>query len=190
MSYTDVENVYREFITEAKKLHDEIMKMNNEIRNPFRELESLLADELAIPSCERRYQDWKDKIALEFLVAVREQELYCCKLLDDWCILPLNPKVLPYGYGWEFDTLVDMLTDGKLMYVTDDDDYGTYKLEEYMRHKNVSKREAIELFTTAIDRINHIRKDKLKAVDELAADLREHFSACALLEDCKSFISR
>lgn len=27
MSYTDVENVYREFITEAKKLHDEIMKL-------------------------------------------------------------------------------------------------------------------------------------------------------------------
>ena len=63
-----------------------------------------------------------------------------------------------------------MLTDGKLMYVTDDDDYGTYKLEEYMCHKNVNEREAIELFTTAIDRINHIRKDKLKAVDELAAD--------------------
>lgn len=190
MSYNDVENVYHLFITEAKKLHDEIMKLDNEIQNPFRELESLLADELTIPRYERRYQDWKDKIALEFLAAVRGQELYCCKLLDDWCILPCNPKVLPYGYGWEFDTLVDMLTDGKLMYVTDDDDYGTYKLEEYMCHKNVSEREAIELFTTAIDRINHIRKDKLKAVDELAADLREHFSARALLEDCKSFISR
>ena len=30
MSYTDIENVYREFITEAKKLHDEIMKLANE----------------------------------------------------------------------------------------------------------------------------------------------------------------
>ena len=190
MSYKDVETVYSEFITEANKLYDEIRALDNEIRNPFRELESLLADELAIPRYERRYQDWKDKIALEFLVAVRGQELYCCKLLDNWCILPLNPKVLPYGYGWEFETLVDMLTDGKLMYVTDDDDYRTYKLEEYMHHKNVSKREAMELFTNAVDRINHIRKDKLKAVNELTADLREHFNASALLEDCKNFISR
>lgn len=190
MSYKDIENVYNEFITEAKKLYDKIMKLDNEIQNPFRELESLLADELAIPRYERQYQDWKDKIALEFLVAVREHELYCCKLLDNWCILPLNPKVLPYGYGWEFDTLVDMLTDGKLMYVTDDDDYRTYKLEEYIHHKNVSEREAMELFTNAIDKINHIRKDKLKAVNELTADLREHFNASALLEDCKNFISR
>ena len=190
MSYRDIENVYHEFITEAKKLHDEIMKLDNEIRNPFREVESLLADELAIPKYERRYQDWKDKIALEFLVAVREHELYCCKLLDNWCILPLNPKVLPYGYGWEFDTLVDMLTDGKLMYVTDDDDYRTYKLYEYMHHKNVSEREAMELFTNAIDKINYIRKNKLKAVNELTADLREHFNASALLEDCKNFILR
>lgn len=189
MSHKDVENVYRKFITEAKKLHDEIMKLDNEIQNPFREVESLLTDELAIPRYERRYQDWKDKIALEFLAAVRYQELYCCKILDNWCILPLNPKVLPYGYRWEFDTLVDMLTDGKLMYEIDDD-YRTYKLEEYMHHKNVSEREAIELFTNAIDRIIHIRKDKLKSVNELTADLREHFSARALLEDCKSFISR
>lgn len=190
MSHRDIENVYREFITEAEKLHDEIMKLDNEIQNPFREVESLLTDELAIPRYERRYQDWKDKIALEFLVAVRERELYCYKLLDDWCILPLNPRVLPYGYGWEFDTLVDMLTDGKLVYETDDDDYRTYKLEEYMLHKNVSEREVIELFTNAIDRINHIRKDKLKSVNELTADLREHFSANALLEDCKKYISR
>ena len=190
MSHKDVENVYREFITEAKKLHDEIMKLDNEIRNPFREVESLLVDELAIPRYERRYQDWKDKIALEFLVAVRERELHCCKLLDNWCILPLNPKVLPYGYDLEFDTLVDMLTDGKLMYETDDYDYRTYKLEEYMLRKKVSEREAIELFTNAIDKIHHIRKDKLKAVNELTAELRGHFSADALYGDCKNFISR
>ena len=59
-----------------------------------------------------------------------------------------------------------------------------------MHHKNVREREAIELFTNAIDRIIHIRKDKLKSVNELTADLREHFSARALLKDCKSFISR
>ena len=189
MSYTDIEKVYNEFITEAKKLHTEMEQLDNEFPSPFRKIESLLDEELTNSRTQARYQDWKDKIALEFLVAVRGQELYCCKLLDNWCILPLNPKVLPYGYGWEFDTLVDMLTDGKLMYVTDDD-YRTYKLEEYMRHKNVSEREAMELFTNAIDRIKHIRKDKLKAVNELTADLREHFSAHALLEDCKNFISR
>ena len=48
MSHKDVENVYREFITEAKKLHDEIMKLDNEIQNPFREVESLLTDELTV----------------------------------------------------------------------------------------------------------------------------------------------
>lgn len=189
MSYTDIEKVYNEFITEAKKLHVEIEQLDNEFPSPFRKIESLLEEELATPNMQARYNDWKDKISLEFMVAVRERELYCCRLLDNWCILPLNPKVLPYGYGWEFDTLVDMLTDGKLMYEIADD-YRTYKLEEYMRHKNVSEREAIELFTSAIDRIIHIRKDKLKSVNELTADLREHFSANALLEDCKKYISR
>lgn len=189
MSYEDIEKVYNEFITEAKKLHDDMMKLNNEIRNPFRELESLLADELAIPSKQARYDDWKDKIALEFLVAVRERELYCCKLLDNWCVIPLNPKVLPYGYGYEFDTLVDMLTDGKLIHEIGDD-YQTYNLMEYISDSGVSENDVINLFINAIDRINLIRKDKLKAVDELAADLREHFSARALLEDCRNFISR
>lgn len=190
MSYTDIEKVYNEFITEAKKLHVEMEQLDNEFPSPFRKTESLLEEELATPKMQARYNDWKDKISLEFMVAVRERELYCCRLLDNWCILPLNPKVLPYGYGLEFDTLVDMLTDGKLMYVTDDDGYRTYNLMEYISDSGASESDVIELFTNAIDKINRIRKDKLKSVNESTAELREHFSADALFEDCKNFVSR
>lgn len=190
MSYKDIEKVYNEFIEEAKKLHSEMEQLDNEIPIPFRKMESLLEEELTSPRARARYDDWKSKVALEFIVAARERELYCCRLLDNLCVLPLTPKILPYGYGWEFDTLVDISTDGKLMYVTDDDDYRTYKLEKYIRSKNVSEREAIALFTNAIDKIHHIRKDKLKAVNELTAELRGHFSADALYGDCKNFISR
>lgn len=189
MSYTDIEKVYNEFITEAKKLHVEIEQLDNEFPSPFRKIESLFEEELATPNMQARYDDWKSKISLEFMVAVRERELYCCRLLDNWCVLPLNPKVLPYGYGLEFDTLVDMLTDGKLIHEIGDD-YQTYNLMEYISESGASESDVIELFTNAIDKIHHIRKDKLKAVNELTAELREHFSAHALLEDCKNFISR
>lgn len=189
MSYTDIEKVYTEFITEAKKLHAEMEQLDNEFPSPFRKIESLLDEELTNSRTQARYDDWKSKIALEFMVAVRERELYCCKMLDNWCVLPLNPKVLPYGYGLEFNTLVDMLTDGKLICVADDG-YRTYNLMEYISDSGASESDVIELFTNAIDKINRIRKDKLKSVNELTAELREHFSADALFEDCKNFVSR
>lgn len=190
MSYADIEKVYNEFITEAKKLHAEMEQLDNEFPSPFRKIESLLDEELTNSRTQSRYDDWKSKIALEFMIAVRERELYCCRLLDNWYVLPLNPKVLPYGYGLEFDTLVDMLTDGKLVYVTDDDGYRTYNLMEYISDSGASESDIIDLFTNAIDKINLIRKDKLKSVNELTAELREHFSADVLYDDCKSFISR
>ena len=61
---------------------------------------------------------------------------------------------------------------------------------EYISDSGASESDVIELFTNAIDKINHIRKDKLKSVNELTVELREHFSANALFEDCKNFISR
>lgn len=189
MSYTDIEKVYDEFITEAKKLHGEMEQLDNEFTSPFRKIESLLEEELLNSRTQARYLDWKSKVALEFMVAVRERELYCCKLIDNWCILPLNPKVLPYGYGYEFGTLLDMLTDGKLIHEIGDD-YQPYNLMEYISDSGASESDVIELFTNAIDKINRIRKDKLKVVNELTAELREHFSADALIDDCKNFISR
>lgn len=48
----------------------------------------------------------------------------------------------------------------------------------------------INVFLERLSKINYIRNNELPKINNLCEELREDFSANALFEDCKNFISR
>ena len=190
MSYDNLKEIYDEFTSEAEKLRVETSNLDNVIQKPFAQLYGLLkidALDFDTASAFHKYQDYVND---EFNKNVHSNGLHVHDEWNHWSVLPFGVRELPYDYDGELRTLVDILTNGEFRF-EDIDGYGVYSdIGEYLEEVEYVEQEMIDGFKRRLDVIEHIRNVELPKINKLCDELREQFSASALLEDCKKYISR
>lgn len=183
MEYKKAEKLYNKFMTEVEKLYKELKNLDNYIPVSFRAFEWMLELETASFEKQMRFMSWKTKLTLGFYDLVHSRGLYWCEVMDGWQVLPFEVRDLPYSYDLDMDTLVDILTDGKLRY-EDNEYYGVYDFDEYSQEIH-DENGAIEVFKRGLEQIKLIRHDKIPRVKKLCEELREQLDARKLFDDCK-----
>lgn len=189
MLYNDAKEIYDEFIKEATKLQLEIKKLDNEVEKPFDKLYKLIDVESLDFNAIDSFYEYRDKVSLEFVKVVQAHKLSVNEKYLYWHVLPFGNDYLPYMYDGELGSLLDVLTEGELNFEFGDY-YSVYDFEEYWTETNRTLEEVINVFLDRLSKINYIRNNELPKINKLCEELREDFSANALFEDCKNFISR
>lgn len=186
MEYKKAEKLYIKFLREVHVLYDELSKLDNYIRVPFKAFWYLFDLDVASFEKQMRFDSWKTKTALGFYEVVYSRGLNWCNTQDGWYVLPFNTGDLPYKYDLDVSTLVDILTDGELRY-NDCGYYDVYDFDEYV-NEIYDENEAIEVFKHGLERIKLIRNDKIPKVKKLCEELREQLDARKLFDDCKKHV--
>ena len=190
MNYKKAEKLYVKFLRKVHVLYDELSKLDNHIRVPFKAIWYLFDMDTAIFEKQMRFDSWKTKTALGFYEVVQSRGLNWSETHDGWYILPFNTRDLPYKYDLDVDTLVDILTDGELRY-NDCGYYGVYEFDEYVKeidNENEAidnENEAIEVFNRALERIRLIIEDKIPKVNKICEELRECLDTRKLIDYCE-----
>ena len=180
MEYKKAVKLYNKFIMETEKLYNELMKLDNYIRVPFKAFWYLFDLDTASWEKQMKFASWKAKTTLGFYEVVQSRGLNWSETNDGWYVLPFNPGDLPYKYDLDVDTLVDVLTDGELRY-NDGGYYDVYEFDEYMK-EIYNENEAIEVFKRGLERIKLIIEDKIPKVKTLCEELRECLDTRKLLD--------
>lgn len=180
MEYKKAVKLYNKFIMETEKLYNELMKLDNYIRVPFKAFWYLFDLDTASWEKQMKFASWKTKTTLGFYEVVQSRGLNWSETNDGWYVLPFNPGDLPYKYDLDVDTLVDILTDGELRY-NDGGYYDVYEFDEYMK-EIYNENEAIEVFKRGLERIKLIIEDKIPKVKTLCEELRECLDTRKLLD--------
>lgn len=189
MLYNDAKEVYDEFIKETTKLQLEIEKLDNEIEKPFEKLYELLYGDMHDFNTLSSFYEYRDKVTLEFVKVVQSSGFCVHDKYLHWWVLPFGDDYLPNMYSGELGSLFEILTDDELSFEFGDY-YSVYDFEEYWTETNRTLEEVINVFLERLSKINYIRNNELPKINKLCEELREDFSANALFEDCKNFISR
>ncbi len=188
MKYKKAAKLYNKFIMETEKLYNELMKLDNYIRVPFKVFWYLFDLDTASWEKQMKFASWKTKTTLGFYEVVQSRELNWSETNDGWYVLPFNQGDLPYKYDLDVDTLVDILTDGELRY----DDCGYYDVDVYEFNDYIKEicdeDEAIEVFKRGLEQIKLIREDKIPNVKTFCDELRECLDTRKLLEDCEKYV--
>jgi len=171
---------------ETEKLYNELMKLDNYIRVPFKAFWYLFDMDTASWEKQMRFDGWKRKVTLGFYEVVHLCGLYWSETNDGWYVLPFNTGDLPYKYDLDVDTLVDILTDGELR-CDDCGYYDAYEFDDYAK-EIYDEDEAIEVFKHGLEQIKLIREDKIPKMKTLCGELRECLDTCKLLEDCEKYV--
>lgn len=183
MEYKKAEKLYIKFLREVHVLYDELSKLDNHVRVPFKAFWYLFDLDTASFEKQMRFDNWKTKTALGFYEVVHSRGLYWSETHDGWYILPFNTGDLPYKYDLDVDTLVDILTDGELRY-NDCGCYDVYEFDEYVKEID-DENEAIEIFKLGLEQIKLIREDKIPKVNKLCEELRESLDTRKLIDYCE-----
>lgn len=186
MEYKKAEKLYIKFLREVHVLYDELSKLDNYIRVPFKAFWYLFDMDTASFEKQWKFDSWKTKTALGFYEVVHARGLNWSETHDGWVVLPFNPGDLPYKYDLDIDTLVDILTDGELRY----NDYGyydVYEFDDYMKEID-DENEAIEVFKRGLEQIKFIRESKIPKVKTLCEELRESLDTRKLIDYCEKNI--
>lgn len=186
MEYKKVEKLYIKFLREVHVLYDELLKLDNYIRVPFKAFWYLFDMDTASWEKQMRFDSWKRKVTLGFYEVVHSFGLNWSETQDGWYILPFNVGDLPYKYDLDVDALVDILTNGELRY-NDCGYYNVYEFDEYVK-EIYNEDEAIEVFKRGLEQIKLIREDKIPEVKILCEELRECLDTRKLLEDCENYV--
>lgn len=186
MEYKKVEKLYIKFLREVHVLYDELLKLDNYIRVPFKAFWYLFDMDTASWEKQMRFDSWKRKVTLGFYEVVHSFGLNWSETQDGWYILPFNVGDLPYKYDLDVDALVDILTNGELRY-NDCGYYNVYEFDEYVK-EIYNEDEAIEVFKRGLEQIKLIREDKIPNVKTLCEELRECLDTRKLLEDCEKYV--
>lgn len=189
MLYNDAKEIYDEFIEEATKLQLEIKKLDNEVEKPFDKLYKLIDVESLDFNAIDLFYEYRDKVSLEFVKAVQEHGFSVNGKYLYWYVSPFGNHYLPYMYDGELGSLLDVLTEGELNFEFGDY-YSVYNFDEYWNKTDLTLEDVINLFIGRLSKIDYIRNNELPKINKLCEELREDFSANALFEDCKNFISR
>lgn len=183
MKYKKAAKLYNKFIMETEKLYNELMKLDNYIRVPFKAFWYLFDLDTASWEKQMRFNTWKTKVTLGFHELVYSSGLYWSETHDGWYVLPFNAGDLPYKYDLDVDTLVDILTDGELRY-NDCGYYDVLEFDEYVKEID-DKNEAIEVVKRGLEQIRLIREDKIPKVKALCEELRESLDTRKLIDYCE-----
>ena len=92
-------------------------------------------------------------------------------------------------YDGKLGSLLDILTEGELNFEFGDY-YSVYDFDKYWNEFDGTCDDIVMLFMERLSKINYLRNYKLPKINNFCEELREQFSANALLEDCKKYISR
>lgn len=183
MEYKKAETLYIKFLREVHVLYDELSKLDNHVRVPFKDFWYLFDLDTASFEQKWKFDSWKTKVTLGFYELVHQRWLYWSETHDGWMVLPFNTKDLPYEYDLDIDTLIDILTDGELRY-NDSGYYDVYEFDEYIKEID-DEDEAIEVFKRGLEQIKFIREDKIPKVNELCEEFRECMDTRKLIDDCE-----
>lgn len=186
MEYKKAEKLYVKFLCEVHVLYDELSKLDNYIRAPFKAFWYLFDLDTASFEKQWRFDSWKTKTTLGFYELVESRGLYWSETHDGWYVLPFSTGDLPYSYDLDVDTLVDILTDGELRY-NDCGYYDVYEFDEYMKEID-DESEAIEVFNRGLEQIRLIRENQIPKVKELCEELRESLDTRKLIDYCEKNI--
>lgn len=186
MEYKKAEKLYIKFLREVHVLYDELLKLDNYIRVPFKAFWYLFDMDTASWEKQMRFGSWKTKVTLGFYEVVYTRGLNWSETHDGWQVLPFNAGDLPYKYDLDVDTLVDILTAGELRY-NDCGYYDMYEFDEYVKEID-DENEAIEVFKRGLEQIKFIREDKIPKVKALCEELRESLDARKLIDYCEKNI--
>lgn len=189
MNYYDAKEIYDEFIKEIVKLQLEIQKLDNEIEKPFDKLYELIKVESLDFNAIDSFYEYRDEVSLEFVKVVESYRLSVNDKYLYWYVSPFGNDYLPYMYDGELGSLLDILTEGELNFEFGDY-YSVYDFDEYWNKFDGTYDDIVMLFIERLSKINYIRNYKLPKINNFCEELREQFSANALLEDCKKYISR
>lgn len=186
MEYEKAKKLYIKFLREVHVLYDELSKLDNHVRVPFKAFWYLFDMDTASFEKQMRFDSCKTKVALGFYEVVQSRELYWSETHDGWYVLPFSTGDLPYSYDLDVDTLVDILTDGELRY-NDGGYYDVYDFDEYMEDI-YDENEATEVFKRGLEQIRLIREDKISKVKTLCEELRESLDTRKLIDYCEKNI--
>lgn len=189
MNYYDAKEIYDEFIKETVKLQLEIQKLDNEIEKPFDKLYELIKVESLDFNAIDSFYEYRDEVSLEFVKVVESYRLSVNDKYLYWYVSPFGNDYLPYMYDGELGSLLDILTEGELNFEFGDY-YSVYDFDEYWNEFDGTYDDIVMLFIERLSKINYIRNYKLPKINNFCEELREQFSANALLEDYKKYISR
>lgn len=183
MEYKKAEKLYIKFLREVHALYDELSKLDNHIRVPFKAFWYLFDLDVASFEKQMRFNTWKTGTALVFYEVVHSRGLNWSETHDGWYVLPFNPGDLPYKYDLDVDTLVDILTDGELRY-NDGGYYDVYEFDEYVK-EICNEDEAIKVFKNGLEQIKLIREVNIPKVKTLCEELRESLDTRKLIDYCE-----
>ena len=186
MEYKKAEKLYIKFLREVHVLYDELSKLDNHVRVPFKAFWYLFDMDTASFEKQWKFNSWKTKVTLGFYEVVYTRGLNWSETHDGWVVLPFNVGDLPYRYDLDVDTLVDILTDGALRY-NDCCYYDVYEFDEYVKEIH-NEDEAIEVFKRGLEKIRLIREDKIPKVNKLCEELREQLDTRKLIDWCEKNI--
>lgn len=189
MNYNDAKEIYDEFIKETVKLQLEIQKLDNEIEKPFEKLYELLCGDTHDFNTLSSFYEYRDKVTLEFVKVVQSHKLSVNDKYPCWYVSPFGDDYLSYMYDGKLGSLLDILTEGELNFEFGDY-YSVYDFDKYWNEFDGTCDDIVMLFMERLSKINYIRNYKLPKINNFCEELREQFSANALLEDCKKYISR
>lgn len=186
MEYKKAEKLYIKFLREVHVLYDELSKLDNYIRVPFKSFWYLFDMDTASFEKQWKFDSWKTKVTLGFYEVVHTRGLNWSETHDGWVVLPFNVGDLPYKYDLDMDTLLDILTDGELRY-NDCGYYDVHEFDEYVKEID-DENEAIEVFKRGLEQIKLIREDKIPKVKALCEELRESLDTRKLIDYCEKNI--
>lgn len=186
MEYKKAEKLYIKFLREVHVLYDELSKLDNHVRVPFKAFWYLFDMDTASFEKQWKFDSWKTKVTLGFYEVVYTRGLNWSETHDGWQVLPFNAGDLPYKYDLDVDTLVDILTAGELRY-NDCGYYDMYEFDEYVKEID-NENEAIAVFKRGLEQIKLIRNDKIPKVKALCEELRESLDARKLIDYCEKNI--
>ena len=186
MEYKKADKLYIKFLREVHMLYDELSKLDNHVRVPFKAFWYLFDMDTASFEKQWKFDSWKTKTALGFYEVVHSRGLNWSETHDGWVVLPFNVGDLPYKYDLDVDTMVDILTDGELRH-NDCGYYDVYDFDEYVKEID-DENEAIEVFKRGLEQIKLIREDEIPKVKALCEELRESLDARKLIDYCEKNI--
>lgn len=93
MEYKKAEKLYIKFLREVHVLYDELSKLDNHVRVPFKAFWYLFDIDTASFEKQWKFNSWNTKVTLGFYEVVYTRGLNWSETHDGWVVLPFNVGV-------------------------------------------------------------------------------------------------
>lgn len=189
MSYEAAKYVYENFMDKMSDFYFEMSRLNNTVKKPFIGFLTLFGADRMSDDERSRFDSWEKKKCQEFTNIVRKHGLYEVGFCDNWEVLPFDPGVLPYTYYFDFDNLIEAVTEH-----THGVSFGRaanpLEFNDYLKEVELDFDEISKIFRYGVHKLDDMWCDGLGNVYELCNELREQFSSTKLLKECENYVFR